>query len=369
VPAADPKSINPKPVNPRSSDARDVAPSGFATFTPSAAQVEQAVGHLVRIVDVDSTSGAEEPAIAVAEAICDELGLPHRRMPVAPGRDNLVVGPPDAAIVFCTHLDTVPPFIPASRDATHVHGRGACDAKGVGVAMLHALQLLSAEGAAERVGCLLVVGEEADHVGARAAVEAGVRPSHIILGEPCGLAPSVAQKGLLKLSLTATGSAGHSAYPELGISAVHILIDALHAIRHATLPHDDLLGETTVNVGEIHGGVAANVIAPEARATVLIRCAAPVDAVLAAVRDLAPAPIRIAELSRAEPREFLTGGVPTGPAVPFNTDAGWLAATGAELMLLGPGDMRCAHGPHERLAISDLAAGIAAYARTAARLL
>ncbi|TNF26400.1 MAG: M20/M25/M40 family metallo-hydrolase [Deltaproteobacteria bacterium] len=344
--------------------------SSFATFTPTPERVAQAVAQLVRLVDVDSTSGAEEPAVAVAEAICGELGLPCRRMPVAPGRDNLLVGAPDAAVMLCTHLDTVPPFIGASVDATHVHGRGACDAKGAAVAMLHALRLLRDEGAAgERVGCLLVVGEEADHIGAKAAVATGLRPAHVILGEPCGIAPAVAQKGLLKLAISASGSAGHSAYPELGTSAVHTLMDALYALRHETLPHDAALGETTVNVGEIHGGVAANVIAPEARATVLIRCAAPVDAVLAAVRDLVPPPLTIVELSRSEPREFLTGGGPVGPAVPFNTDANWMAATGAAMMLLGPGDMRCAHGPHEHLAIADLAAGMTAYAREAARLL
>lgn len=344
--------------------------TAFATFVPTPERVAQAADQLVRLVDVDSTSGAEEPAVAVAVAICAELGLPTRRLPVAPGRANLLVGAEDAHVMLCTHLDTVPPFIPARRDATHIHGRGACDAKGVAVAMLHALRLLQDESRlGARVCCLLVVGEEADHSGAKAAVAAGLRPQVVILGEPCGLAPAVAQKGLLKLALAASGNAGHSAYPELGVSAVHTLLDALYALRHAALPQDDVLGETTVNVGEIHGGVAANVIAPEARATVLIRCAAPVDAVLAAVRDLVPPPIAVTELSRAEPREFATGGGPTGPAVPFNTDANWLAATGAELMLLGPGDMRCAHATHEHLAVADLAAGITAYARTAARLL
>lgn len=342
----------------------------FTSYEPDPETVERAVAQLVRLIDAESTSGREAPAVDEAEAICRELGLPTTRMAAAPGRDNLLVGPADAKVLLCTHLDTVPPFIPARRDATHVHGRGACDAKGVAVAMLHALRALREEAGAEvRAACLLVVGEETDHLGARAAVEAGLSPAHVILGEPCGLDPAIAQKGLLKLELEATGRAGHSAYPELGTSAVHTLLDALQAIRGAALPRDEALGETTVNVGQIAGGVAANVIAPSARALVLIRCAAPVDAVLAAVTGLTPSGVGVRELSRAEPREFATAGVPTGPAVPFNTDANVLAATGAELLLLGPGDMRCAHAAEERLAVSDLAAGIGAYARLVTRLL
>lgn len=350
------------------------AKSSSTSFEPSEEALAQAVTQLVTLIDAESLSGREEPAIAATLTICAELGLPARRMPAGPGRDNVVVGPERAEIVLCTHLDTVPPFIGATVDATHVHGRGACDAKGIAVAMLHALRAVRAAypAARERVGCLLVVGEETDHLGAKAAVAAGIRPRHVLLGEPCGLLPAVAQKGLLKLELAASGQAGHSAYPEVGTSAVHLLLDALGALRAARLPADETLGETTVNVGAISGGVAANVIAPDARASVLIRCAAPVDAVLNAVHGVLPPGVALAEVSRAEPRDFDVLGAErgeTGPAVPFNTDANVLAATGARLTLFGPGDMRCAHAPREKLAIADLARGIAAYAGAITRLL
>lgn len=350
------------------------AESSFTTFEPSEEALAQAVAQLVALIDAESLSGSEEPAVAAALAICEALGLPARRMPAGPGRDNVLAGAEDAAIVLCTHLDTVPPFIGASVDATHVHGRGACDAKGVAIAMLHALRAVRAASpaGAERVACLLVVGEETDHLGAKAAVAAGLRPEHVLLGEPCGLLPAVAQKGLLKLDLATTGQAGHSAYPEVGTSAVHTLLDALQALRAAALPADAALGETTVNVGAIHGGIAANVIAPDARASVLIRCAAPVDAVLNAVRGVLPPGVAATEVSRAEPRDFDVLGAAsdgTGPAVPFNTDANVLAATGARLSLFGPGDMRCAHAAREKLAIADLARGIAAYAEAVTRLL
>ena len=332
-------------------------------------QLERAIDHLVRLVDAESTSGVEAAAVDEAERVATELGLLSERMPVAPGRENLLVGDLSPAVLLCTHLDTVPPFIPARIDSAHVHGRGSADAKGVAVAMMHALATLQARGQGAGVGCLLVVGEETDHAGAKAAATSRLRPSHIILGEPCGLVPARAQKGLLKLTLRATGSAGHSAYPELGASAIHRLLEALNALRAEALPADADLGTTTLNVGQIEGGVAANVIARDASALVLIRCAAPVDAILSEVEARLPDGVTAEEIGRAEPVGFACAGESGGPTVPFNTDAHSLAPLGAELLLFGPGDMRCAHAEGEKLSFADLEAGILAYARVAARLL
>lgn len=347
-----------------------VAESRFTTYENDPETVDHAVAHLVALVNADSTSGREEPAVAVAEQICADLGLATTRMTAAPGRDNLLVGAKDARVVLCTHLDTVPPFIPASVDATHIHGRGACDAKGVAIAMLYALKALREAGHdAHSAACLLVVGEETDHLGAKTAVSVGLSPTHVILGEPCGMAPAIAQKGLLKLILSARGAAGHSAYPDAGVSAVHLLLDAIAGIRSAPLPADPILGETTLNVGRIEGGVAANVLAPSAEATLLIRCAAPVESVLAAVVDAAGDRVSIRETGRAEPLDFDTAGEAPGPAVPFNTDGFVLGGLGAALQLMGPGDMRCAHAPHERLSIAELGGAITDFARAVTRLL
>lgn len=331
--------------------------------------LERAVGHLVELVDAPSLSGHEGPAVDAAERIAtQDLGLPALRMEVAPGRDNLLVGDPAPEVLLCTHLDTVPPHFGARRDELYVHGRGSADAKGIAVAMLHALAALRSAGKGAQVGCLLVVGEESDHAGARAACSTSLKPRDIVLGEPCGTQPAAGQKGLLKLRLSAAGTAGHSAYPELGLSAIHRLLDALGRLQARDLPADDLLGPTTVNIGRIQGGVAANVIAPEAEAEVLIRCAAPVDAVLSEIRARLAGRIRLQETSRAEPLEFHTAGLAPGAVVPFNTDAHYLRPLGARVSLFGPGDMRCAHGDGERLAIRDLAEGIAAYGRYVLRL-
>jgi len=337
-----------------------------------AATAEAMAEHLLGLLDVDATSGREAAIVDATEALCARLDLPTRRLPVEPGRDNLLVGPADARVLLCTHLDTVPPHIPARREGDVLYGRGACDALGCAVSMLHALRMLRQAGYTERVGCLLVIGEETDHAGARAVADGPLRPEHIILGEPCGLHPAVGQKGLLKVRLHATGLASHSAYPEQGSSAVHHILDALHALRHTPLPADPSLGETTVNVGMVHGGVAPNVIAPEAEAVVLARCAAPVDAVLGEIEGRLPPGVTCEELGRAEPFEFLADedllGVAAGAAVPFNTDAHSLAPLGAKMTLMGPGDMRCAHADGEQITVGELAEGATAYAQVAARL-
>lgn len=324
-----------------------------------------AAAHLVRLVDRDSTTGREEPAVAEALKVAEELGLEARRMPVAPGRDNVLVGPADAQVLLCTHLDTVPPFLPARQDATHVHGRGSADAKGIAVAMLHALTELRGRS----VAALLVVGEESDHLGAKMAVKARLKPKAIVLGEPCQNVLAPAQKGLLKLAIRAIGTSGHSAYPEIGASAIHRLLHALDRLREAALPADPVLGLTTVNVGRIEGGVAPNVIAPRAEAQVLIRCAAPVDAVKSAALAALGEEVAVEELGRAEPLELHTVGTRVGPAVPFNTDAHTLGPLGAMMLLVGPGDMRCAHSDHERLALDDLEAGVAVYIEVVEALL
>ncbi len=339
---------------------------------PERATLERAIAHLVRLVDVDSTSGREAAGVDMAERIVSELGLACRRMPVEEGRDNLLVGSAAPALVLCTHLDTVPPFIPASRDGDVVHGRGSADAKGIAVAMLYALTDLKARKPelAARVGVWLVVGEETDHAGAHAAAESDLRPEWIILGEPCGTSPTLGQKGMLKLNLEAVGTAGHSAYPDVGQSAIHRLLDALAAIRDTPLPGSEALGETTVNVGELAGGLAPNVIAPSASATIMCRCAAAVDDILNAITARLPEGVTASEFGRQEPLRFEgVGALARGAAVPFNTDGGILSSLGAKLVLFGPGDMRCAHSDREHLTAVDLAAGIAAYAEAVETLL
>jgi acetylornithine deacetylase len=236
--------------------------------------------------------------------------------------------------------------------------------------MLHALAAATARlPSAPEAACLLVVGEETDHIGARAfAAAPPFAPEHIVLGEPCGVHPASGQKGLLRLRVETTGRAAHSGWPELGTSAIHKLVPALGRMLNCTLPATAQLGTSTLNIGTLQGGVAANVLAPSASALVLVRCAAPTDSILLALREAAGPDVALHIENRVEPRTFDPIATPElsllpGPPVPFNTDANDLAVLGTSLHLLGPGDMRCAHGPDERLATAELAEGIEAYTR------
>src|SRR4051812_24424931 len=178
----------------------------------------------VRLMSIDSTSGRESDVIAWLDAYLTERGWKTWRIPVTPGRDDLfatVVENP--TVTLSTHLDTVPPFIPPSVTGTAIHGRGACDAKGIAAAMICAAERLREAGAP--IALLFVVGEEVTHDGAHAAneaIESRRIPSAsrvIINGEPTESTLAVGTKGAIRVTVKTTGQAAHSAYPHLGHSA------------------------------------------------------------------------------------------------------------------------------------------------------
>ncbi len=326
------------------------------------------IAQLLRWLDIDATSGRETLYLQTLEADLRREGLHTERLEV-PGEDpgarwNLLATSGRAPeVILCTHVDTVPPFLPVDAREGAVWGRGACDTKGVLLAMIEALCRLRIDRpeAAERVGILLVVGEETDHCGAKAAEAMAMRPDRIILGEPtCGRV-AVGQKGILKIALEAQGIAGHSAFPDAGRSAIHDLLDDLEALRCAPWPEDPQLGPTTLNVGFIEGGVASNVFAPSARAEIMIRAVADTGALLdLAQRACARSTLKV--LSRAEPQRFEPPEGFETCVVPFNSDAAWLRALGP-VWLAGPGDIRLAHSVHERIDLHDLDSGADLYLR------
>src|SRR4030095_10320265 len=177
---------------------------------------------------------------------------------------------------FSTHIDTVPPFIPPSEDDEKIYGRGACDAKGIIAAQITAAEELRKEGI-EDIGLLYTVEEERSSTGAKAANEHPLasRCEYMTKGEPTDNDLAIGSKGSFRLKIKTTGKAAHSAYPEEGESAIEALLDILDDIRHTKFPNDDFFGETTVNIGVIEGGVALNVIAPRAEASLLIRLTTP----------------------------------------------------------------------------------------------
>jgi acetylornithine deacetylase len=313
---------------------------------------------------IDSTSGREAAFLAALEAYFSQMGFECSRQEVAEDRWNLLVTrTEDPAFLYSTHVDTVPPYLGPRTEGDTIYGRGACDTKGGIVAMAMAGARLIEQGY-DDFGYLFVVGEEVDHIGAKVAADLDVRPERIVLCEPTRNRIVAAQKGMLKLRLTSEGLAGHSAYPDRGVSAVHRLLDALDALRRSDWPEDELLGPTTINVGTVEGGVAANVFAPSANAEVLFRTVSDTEALLSRLEAIVEPDAQASNVVYNDPVFFEP---PEGFAtctVPFNTDATYLAPLGP-IWLVGPGDIENAHSDDERITLDSLEDGIALYERLA----
>jgi acetylornithine deacetylase len=230
------------------------------------------------LMAAESTSGAEGPAIDRMEAVLQARGWRVTRIPVTPGRDDLFAeGELPAEVTFSTHLDTVPPYIAPRIAGDRLLGRGACDAKGIAAAMVCAAERLRARGVP--VGLLFVVGEETAHDGAHAADEAqpriAPRSRVLINGEPTESLLGTGTKGALRFTLRTAGRACHSAYPQLGRSAIQSLARLVVELESLPLPSDPVLGATTINVGSVSGGVADNVVPPSAEARLMARLVGP----------------------------------------------------------------------------------------------
>jgi len=269
-------------------------------------------------------------------------------------------------VVFSTHMDTVPPYIPFSEDADFMYGRGVSDAKGIIAAQVTAAEALRKEGV--RVGLLFVSGEERDSAGAKVANENPKGSRFLINGEPTDNRLALASKGALRTVFKASGKMGHSAYPELGDSAVHKLIEVLARLLKLELPVTEDVGPCTLNIGQIHGGHAPNVIADKAEAQVLIRLVGDSEplrkAIVEAAGDLAEVDFTL-EIPFVRLRAVQ--GLPTMIAK-FTTDIPQLSNWG-EPLLLGPGSIHVAHTPYEKLAKKELKEAIELYIRVAKQLL
>ena len=283
-------------------------------------------------------------------------------------RWNVYAGPAgrDPDLVFSTHMDTVPPYIPFSEDAEFMYGRGVSDAKGIIAAQVCAAERLRADGLG--VGLLFVSGEERDSAGAKEANLAPKRSRFLINGEPTDNRLALASKGSLRAVLKASGKMGHSAYPELGESAVHKLVEVLGRLLKLDLPVTEDVGPSTLNIGQINGGHAPNVIADKAEAQVLVRLVGDSQPVRAAIVEAAG---DLAEVDFTLEIPFVrlraVEGLPTMVAK-FTTDIPQLSNWG-EPLLLGPGSIHVAHTPFEKLAKKELKQAIELYVRVAKQLL
>jgi acetylornithine deacetylase len=273
-------------------------------------------------------------------------------------------------VTLSTHLDTVPPYIAPRRDADTLFGRGSCDAKGIAAAMLCAAERLRARG--RSVAMLFVVGEETTHDGAHAADAwaraTGFRSVALVGGEPTESTLALGTKGAMRVIVRTTGEAAHSAYPELGRSATRALVHLLAELDTLDLPRDDLLGETTVNIGSLAGGVADNVVAPSAEARLMARLVGPSDDVWARLEQWTAGRAAL-ERSIEIPAMRLGAleGFPTS-VVAFATDLPAMPAWGTPY-LFGPGSIHVAHRDYEHVAIAALHDAADSYERIVEALL
>src|ERR1700689_2883006 len=211
------------------------------------------------MVDIESITENEkkvgESLLPYLSGLAAGSGGNVEAMMVTPDRFNVYAEWGSPAVVLSTHMDTVPPFFASSEDGEHIYGRGACDAKGIIAAMVGGAEKLIESGA-RNFGLLFVVGEERNSAGAEAASRVPRGARYLINGEPTESKVALGSKGILRYEIVAAGKMAHSAYPELGESAIEKLLDALEAIRRMPLPEDAGLGKTTLNIGTISGGRA-----------------------------------------------------------------------------------------------------------------
>jgi len=320
-----------------------------------------------RLIEIESITGNEEQIAFFVRDYLEDLGYRVTLQEAAPERYNVQAFLGAPAVVFTTHLDTVPPYIAFREDEQFIYGRGACDAKGIMAAQIEAAEQLRADGES-RIGLLFVVGEERNSAGAVLANRNPPGSRYYIDGEPTENRLALASKGSLRVEMVARGRSAHSAYPEQGESAILKLLDVLQDLRKLDLPSDPELGKSSCNIGVLEGGTKPNVIPDFARAEVMFRSVEPPgrlkERLEAAVRGRC-------EIHYRFEVPIVRMGVMEGfetTVVSFASDVPFLNRWGKPF-LVGPGSILDAHTDHERLSKQELVAGADLYLRLARRLL
>jgi acetylornithine deacetylase len=320
------------------------------------------------LIDIDSTTGREGEVGAWIARFLGDRGYRVEEQPVSDGRFNVYASQADPpAVVFSTHFDCVPPFFSSREERGLVFGRGACDAKGILAAQIAAAERLRASGETH-VALLFLAGEERGSDGARIAnlhAPAGVR--YLVNGEPTDNRLAAATRGVLRVRLRAEGRAAHSAFPELGESAIDKLLDALMVIRGLQLPADPLLGRTHYTVGLIEGGVAPNVVSPHASAELMFRTVGDIGPVREALRVVEGLVTIEHALDIPAVRMHTVDGFETA-VFPYASDVPLLGSWGKPL-LVGPGSIHVAHTVEEHVALDELRAAVTLYENLARRLI
>jgi acetylornithine deacetylase len=325
-----------------------------------------------QLIDIPSVTPEEEQVgeflYARLAELCAEYDGVAEKTEVEPHRNNLYAAFGEPLVTLSTHMDTVPPFIAAREDDEFIWGRGACDTKGIIASMITAAERLLAEGT-RNFALLFVVGEERNSAGAYHAAAHPKGSKFIVNGEPTENRLALGSKGALRYEVVAHGKMAHSAYPELGESAIENLLDALEAIRKVPLPVDDVLGPSTLNIGTIRGGRAPNVIPDEARAEIFVRLvcdsASTRQALEAAVAGMNVDMNFVLEIPAL--RLKAVDGFPTA-VMAYTTDIPAFGGKWGEPLLIGPGTIHVAHTLDERVPKTQLLEAVELYKNLVRRL-
>ncbi len=286
---------------------------------------------------------------------------------VSPGRSNVWASRRGGGVTFSTHLDTVPPYVAPRLEGDRLFGRGACDAKGIAAAMLAAADRL-ADAGEERVDLLFVVGEERGSDGARAANQLEATSRFLVNGEPTESKLATGCKGAWRVTARTRGREAHSAYPDLGASAIVPMCELLPALASLVLPVDAALGPTTVNIGVIRGGTEANIVPAHCEAELMVRLVGDRAPVQAALERWAGDRAELSYGSFIPAQHFhVVPGFDTAPMA-YTSDIPLLPRWGTPL-LFGPGSIHVAHTPDEFIGLDELRAAVDTYERLARTLL
>lgn len=328
------------------------------------------------LMSIPSTSGEEEAVGLWLRDHLEALGWKVEMQAVGSAdtsngqvQNNVIATLNDTPRVwFSTHMDTVPPYIPPTEDDEKIYGRGACDAKGIIAAQITAAERLRAQGVTD-IGLLFTVEEERASTGAKAANlhPLAAKCEFLINGEPTDNDLAIGSKGTFRLNIKTSGKAAHSAYPEMGESAIEKLLDILEDVRHTKFPSDEFFGVTTVNIGTIDGGMALNVIPPRAEAGLAIRLTTKREPIEDAINSLVRDRGEVEVLSASEPVKMLAvDGFPQ-KVVRFTTDIPHLPNWGKPL-LAGPGSILVAHTKDEFVLKKDLEDAVDLYVELVKKL-
>ena len=314
-----------------------------------------------QILSIDSTSGSERE---LGQWLAEHLEAPFvETFEVGDGTLNVLLRWSETPrVVYCSHMDTVPPYIPPTFLEDRVLGRGSCDAKGQFYAMYRACQRLAAAGEKD-FALLIVSGAETGSWGAKAFSKTDFTAPLLVVGEPTDNCMVSASKGTKRFDLTFTGRAFHSGYPEHGLSAVELFVDFMNALRAAGFPDDPVLGPTTWNVGRLVSDNPQNILSPELTCRLYFRTTFASDAaVVSWMRAQASDRLRVEEIGGDAPARYFTlPGFPTKP-VAFGSDAPHLTGF-AQKIICGPGTITVAHRDDEFLSLSDFQQAINNYVK------